>query len=82
MAAGLSEAAVHVTSAVELTAAQTEALRALLSRKLSRPVHIMQRVDPSVIGGLYIHVGGHAVDRTVKKQLSDLKDSIKRRGAG
>ena len=71
----------HVFSAVALGEEKISTLRDTLSKKLGKPVEIMPGIDPSLIGGLYIHVGGFVIDHSVKRQLADLKDSLKRRNA-
>jgi len=69
----------NVTSAIELNEGQISALKELLSKKLNKHVEISLKVDPSVIGGLYIHVDGYfIVDQTMKKRLHDMKVNIKR----
>jgi F-type H+-transporting ATPase subunit delta len=65
-----------VISAVPLKAGQTDSLAALLSRKLSKQVTIEQKVDPSIIGGLYIQVDGYFIDRTIKTRLQEIKVSM------
>jgi F-type H+-transporting ATPase subunit delta len=67
-----------VVSAAELDGNQVESLKAVLSKKLDKQVEINQRIDVSLIGGLYILVDGYLIDRTVRKQLKDLRDSIKK----
>ena len=68
-----------VISASELSAAQTEKLRTILSGKLNKEVEVAVETDPSVIGGPYVHVDGYYINRTVKKRLSDLTAYIKGR---
>ncbi|MCL2812362.1 MAG: ATP synthase F1 subunit delta [Clostridia bacterium] len=71
----------HVVSAVALKEEQTAALEEMLYQKLGRQVELSAEVDPSLIGGFCIYVAGLVIDRTVKKQLNDLRDTIKRGGA-
>ena len=66
----------NVISAVELSVQQVSALEETLSKKLNRPVEISVKVDPSVIGGLSIHAGGILLDRTIKRQITDMKNGI------
>jgi F-type H+-transporting ATPase subunit delta len=66
-----------VVSAVEPSQGQLDALKALLSKKLDKEVDISVKIDPSVIGGIYIQVDGFFIDHTVKRQLSDMKMSFK-----
>ena len=65
-----------VVSAVPLRDDQVSSLAALLARKLNKQVTIEQKVDPSIIGGLYIQVDGYFVDRTIKTRLQDVKNSL------
>jgi len=65
-----------VISAVPLKAEQVSALAALLSKKINKQVTIEQKVDPSIIGGLYIQVDGYFVDRTIKSRLQEIKVSL------
>jgi F-type H+-transporting ATPase subunit delta len=76
---GLSEA--YVVSATQLSEAQLGKLKSVLSAKLGKQVEITAKVDESIIGGFYIQVGGYLIDRTVKKQLHEMKVHIERRGA-
>jgi len=67
------EVEAHVVSAVELRDDQLEALRVLLAKKLNKQVDLTWAVDPDLIGGFYIEVDGHFIDRTVRKQIQDMK---------
>ena len=68
----------NVRSGVMLTEDQMQTLKAMLSKKLNKHVDISLKVDPSIISGLYIHVDGFLIDRTVKKQLRDMKTYVKK----
>jgi len=65
-----------VVSAVDLRNDQVSSLASLLSKKLDKQVDIAVKVDPSVIGGLYIQVDGFYIDKTIKTRLRDIKDSM------
>ena len=67
-----------IISAVELSDEQCSAIKQVLSRKLDKQVEIAVKVDPTVVGGFYIQVDGFFIDRTVKKQLHDIKVSIEK----
>jgi F-type H+-transporting ATPase subunit delta len=67
----------NVLSAVELDKKQITALEKMLSKKLDKQVTVSLKVDPSAIGGLYIHVDGFFVDNTLKKRLHDMTASMK-----
>jgi len=67
----------QITSAVPLRDSQRSALQQVLSRKLGKQVDLSLEVDPALIGGIRIYVDGRLIDRTVQKQLYDMKNSIK-----
>ena len=67
----------QVITAAEISAAQAEALRRLLSAKLDKQVELSVKIDPAVIGGLYVMVDGYLMDRTVKSQLRELTVSMR-----
>jgi len=63
----------RVYSAAPLTAEQLSALQEQLTRKTGKQVEIETYVDPSLIGGLLIKIGGMALDSTIKKHLQTLR---------
>jgi F-type H+-transporting ATPase subunit delta len=67
----------EVVSAAELSEAQIMALKATLEQKLNKRVDINCQVDPALIGGLYVFADGHIMDHTVKKQLKDIRHSLR-----
>ena len=71
-------AAAKVVSAAALTEQQISALRKLLEKKLEKRVEVSLEIDASLIGGFYIYIDGYIIDRTVKKQIRDMKESIMR----
>ena len=72
---------VRVISAVELNQNQIDALSQTMSKKLGKQIEIASEIDVSLLGGLYIQFDGLVIDRTIKKQLQELKESIERKGA-
>ena len=68
----------EVTSAVALSPAQRDRLAAGLQRLYGREVRLNVDVDPSVVGGLRVQVGGELIDGTVAGKL----DEARRRLAG
>jgi len=62
-----------VVSAVPLKSEQVNSLARLLSKKTNKQVSIEQKVDPSILGGLYVQVDGYFIDRTVKTRLQEVK---------
>ncbi|HPU57933.1 MAG TPA: ATP synthase F1 subunit delta [Candidatus Avimonas sp.] len=75
---GLSRIEAKVVSAKELTVAQKEAVRRLLSKKINRQFYISYSVDPDILGGFYIMVGGRIFDCTVRTELLRLRERLKR----
>ena len=62
---------VHVRSAIALTAAQGERLRAALGKELGREVSLDLVVDPSVIGGVEVQFDDDMVDGTIARRLAE-----------
>lgn len=67
-----------VTSAVELTEKEKSALSEKLGKKEGCTVTLDCRVDPSIIGGLIIEIGGKVIDGSIRSKLSEVKDVITR----
>jgi F-type H+-transporting ATPase subunit delta len=72
---------VHVRTAVPLS----EGLRARLSESLARftgrQPTLIEKVDPSVIGGLVVEVAGTKIDTSVASRLRDLGAALERRAS-
>jgi len=66
----------RVYSAVDLSEEQISALNGQLAAKTGKQVEIEAYVDPSLIGGLLINVGGMVLDNTIKKHLQTLKKRL------
>jgi F-type H+-transporting ATPase subunit delta len=66
----------EAVSAVDLDAGQTLALSEGLARAAGKAVELTTRVDPSVLGGLRVTVGGRTLDGTVLAQLQALRRSL------
>jgi len=66
-----------VLSAAELDETQVAEIKKLLSGKLDKDVSVALKIDPSAIGGQFIHVDGYYLDRTLKSQLRDMTDHVK-----
>jgi F-type H+-transporting ATPase subunit delta len=62
---------VHVRSAVSLTSAQSERLRASLGKELGREVSLDLTVDASVIGGIEVKFDDDMVDGTIARRLAE-----------
>ena len=68
----------QVTTAVEMTAAQSVALAAALRTALGKDPQIETRIDPSILGGVKVRVGSRLYDASLKSKLDSLKFALKR----
>ncbi len=62
-----------VASAVTLSPAQAEALKAQLKSVLGARVNLVEKLDPEIIGGLVVRVGSVMVDSSLRTRLSHLE---------
>lgn len=69
-----------VVSATELREEQIIAINNLLTKKLKKQVEIYTDVNPDLIGGFYIYIEGRLIDRTVRSELYNMKNSLLRGG--
>ncbi len=67
----------EVTSAQALKPEQRTALTGTLKDALKRDVHIAERVDPSLLGGLIVKVGSRQIDSSLKSKLVRLERAMK-----
>jgi len=65
-----------VTSAVPLSAAESEAVTTALARQTGRTVVAEQQVDPQLLGGVVVNVEGTVYDGSLRTQLEGLAASI------
>lgn len=63
-------------SALPLTAAQKKALTGTLEQMTGKRVDLSCRVDPQVLGGLRLELGGVQLDGTVESRLAAVKAAI------
>jgi F-type H+-transporting ATPase subunit delta len=63
----------HVVAALPLDERQRARLVAALQRQYGRPIRLNVDVDPGVIGGVRVEVGGEVVDGTVSARLDDAR---------
>lgn len=65
-----------VTSAVPLSAEEREKLLARLQAKTGKSIHLTEKTDPAVLGGLRLDLAGERLDGTVQRRLELLRDDI------
>ena len=67
-----------VTAAVPLSARQLERLEAALSAQYGRTVVVEVSVDPAVVGGVRVAVGGEVLEATVASRLDEARRALTR----
>lgn len=71
---GIAEA--RVTTAVPLPKELSDRLRIQLERLFRKKVRIIPRVDPRIIGGLFVMIEGKIIDRSVRSDLENLRQEM------
>ena len=67
----------EVTTAVPLTAAEMETVRAhLRTITHGQDVEVRTKVDPSIIGGIVVRIGDQLLDGSVTNKLRRLRDQL------
>ncbi len=66
-----------VTSAVPLTDDERETVRKQVLDQLSSSANVDFKVDPSILGGLVIQIGGRVLDGSVAGQLESLRQNLR-----
>lgn len=67
---------VTVTTAVPMDDELREKVRAKASADLKAPVYLVERVDPSIIGGIMLEARGKRYDASVRAQLSNIRKTL------
>ncbi len=65
-------------SATELTSETVDRVRAALSRRTGKEVILDVQQDPSLIGGIMTKIGDLVLDGSVKTQLLNMRETLKR----
>lgn len=71
---GISDAVVE--SAIPLSSEKLKIIENKLTNKLNKQVVAKSVVVPELLGGLRISIDGHILDKTVKRQLEDMKKQM------
>lgn len=71
---GIAEA--RVTTALPLPADLSDRLRGELERIFGKRVRIRPRIDPRIIGGLFVVIEGKIIDRSIRSELQKLRDDL------
>ena len=67
---------ISVESAVPLSPEKLKVIETKLANKLNKQVVAKSVVVPELLGGLRISIDGHILDKTVKRQLEDMKKQM------
>ena len=65
-----------VTTSEALSEAQRRQLLAKLSELTGREVHLTEKIDPAVIGGVLLEMDGQRYDNTVRHRLEDIRRAL------
>ncbi|NNE72073.1 MAG: ATP synthase F1 subunit delta [Acidimicrobiales bacterium] len=66
----------EVRSAVPLSDDQISRLSAALRQQTGRDVEVSVVIDPSVVGGLVTQIGDTVIDGSVKRRLTQMRESL------
>jgi F-type H+-transporting ATPase subunit delta len=69
---------VEVTSAMALTAAQTDRLARALTSRLNRTVRIQAAVDPELLGGAVVRAGDLVIDGSLRSRIEQMAAQLAR----
>jgi F-type H+-transporting ATPase subunit delta len=67
-----------LTSATELSEERIEKIRTSLSKKTGKQIILEVHQDPNLIGGIVTKIGDLVLDGSIKTQLLNMKESLKR----
>lgn len=67
-----------VLSAVDLTESAEEKIQATLSKITGKTVVLEKEVDPALIGGVVTRVGDLVLDGSIRTQLYNMRETLKR----
>ena len=75
-AKGISQG--RVTTAIELEKSRKSTIVSQLEKQTGRKLELVFSVDPSILGGIILNVGDTVCDASLRAQLDNLRESIKR----
>ena len=67
-----------LVSAAELSSETVEKIRATLSQRTGKDIILEVEQDPSLIGGIVTRIGDLVLDGSIRTQLLNMKESLKR----
>jgi len=66
----------EVRTAVPMESASVDRLKASLGRMTGKTIEVATRVDPDIIGGVVVEFDNQIIDRSVRRGLDDLRDTL------
>jgi F-type H+-transporting ATPase subunit delta len=66
----------HITTPVALSAQQEQKLTDSLTRLYGRPISLQIELDPNLLGGLVVQVGGEVIDGSVASKLAAARRTL------
>jgi F-type H+-transporting ATPase subunit delta len=66
----------HVTTAIALTESEQAAMRQKLTSEVGGELDFDFKVDPAILGGVIVRVGGRVVDDSVISKLTALRETL------
>ncbi len=66
----------EVQSAVPLDASQIERLRAGLARVTGKKIKIVTEINPAILGGVVVTVGGQILDSSLRTRLATMREQL------
>jgi F-type H+-transporting ATPase subunit delta len=67
-----------LVSATKLSAETIEKIRTALSKKTGKEIVLEVEQDPGLIGGIVTRIGDLVLDGSIKTQLLNMRESLKR----
>lgn len=68
----------NLVSATELPSETIDKIRTTLSKKIGKEIILKVEQDPGLIGGIITRIGDLVLDGSIKTQLLNMKESLKR----
>jgi len=68
----------RIISAAELDAGQCATIRSGLENQSGKKVELKVDIEPSLIGGVQVEIGGKVFDGSIKTQLKRIEDTLKK----
>lgn len=69
-----------VTSASGLDSTTRQKVTELIKSQMNGEVELKEKIDPNTIGGFVLRIGDKQIDKTVARQLSNLKKELLNKG--